>query len=479
MVESKISPAAKVKSGDGLPPELDGGLPLVGHALEFYRNPVALLRRGREQFGDVFCLRLAGKRVAVFTGPKANAAFFKAPEDQLSAKDAYRFTVPIFGKGIVYDATPEVMSEQMEFIIPALQEERLQAYARFMAEEAEQYFAQWGEEGQADLLVAANELTVFIASRCLIGHEFRADLTTIFARLYHDMEGGINLLAFLNPYLPLPSFWRRDRARRRMGELISEIVAKRRASGAPGQDFLQTFMDSRYSNGRGLSDDEMTGLLLALIFAGQHTSSVLATWTGLLLLQNPEFLPPILRELESVFGDGAEMSLPKLRSLVRLERAMKEAERLRPPFVVLARKVLRDFEYNGYRVPAGDLAMVSPAISHCISEYFGDPDRYDPDRFAPGREEDRKDFYAMITFGGGRHRCVGSVFAHQQIKVIWSILLRRFELELVNQHYPPDYSTFVAGPRSPCLIRYRRKPSRGMVVPAGVSPVVQKLCPHG
>ena len=60
------------------PPELSGGLPWLGHALEFRRNPVALLGRGRARFGDVFSFRLAGSRVTALTGPRAQAAFFQA-----------------------------------------------------------------------------------------------------------------------------------------------------------------------------------------------------------------------------------------------------------------------------------------------------------------------------------------------------------------------------------------------------------------
>ena len=438
-----------------LPPDLRGGLPLVGHAVEFRRDPVGLLARGRRQFGEIFSFPLAGKHVTVLTGPAANEAFFHAGDDQLSAREAYQFTVPIFGKDIAYDATPAMMSEQLGLLFPALRDQRLQAYARFMAEEADRYFEQWGESGEVDLPAAMNELTVFIASRCLIGHEFRQRLSAEFAELYHDLEGGLNLLAFFQPRLPQPTFKRRDRARVRMAELISQIIAERRASGREGEDFLQTLMTARYSDGRALSDDAITGLLLTVIFAGQHTSAVLATWTGVLLLQHPRYLPPILREQHDVFSGGRDMSLDALRRLAALERAIKEAERMRPPLVMLMRKILRDFEYREYSAPAGGLAMVSPAVSHRLPEVFHDPERYDPDRFAPGREEDRQSSYRLIGFGGGKHRCIGLTFAYQQVKVIWSILLQRFELELVEAHHLPDYSTFVVGPRRPCLIRYR------------------------
>ncbi len=452
-----VAESAAVGSRRSRPPSLPGGLPWLGHALEFRRNPVAFLLRGRERLGDVFAFRLAGTRVTALTGLSAQAAFFQAPEDQLSARAAYRFMVAVFGKGVVYDASAEDMDAQIGFLLPALRDERLRAYARVMQEEAEAYVERWGDRGEVDLPVAMNELTVFIASRCLVGGEFRRAVTEEFARLYHDLEGSVNLLTFLLPRLPLPSARRRDRARTRMAALISRIVADRRARGVEAEDFLQSLMSARYPDGRVLGDDQITGLLLATVFAGQHTSAVLASWTGVLLLEHSAHLTRVLEEQREVFDPGGEMTLEALRQLVTLERCLKEAERMHPPLILLMRRVLRDFTVGEHLVPAGELALVSPAAAHRIPEVFPDPDRFDPDRFAPPRQEDRRHRHALIGFGGGHHRCIGSTFAYQQVKAIWSVLLQRFELTLVRHGHAPDYSTFVPAPRAPCLVRYRRR----------------------
>jgi sterol 14alpha-demethylase len=439
------------------PPEVPGGLPFLGHALEFHRNPVRFLQRGRERFGEIFCFLLAGHRVAVLTGPRANEAFFRASSDQLSARDAYQFTVPIFGKDVAYAASEDRMAEQLDLITPALSERRLRTYVDYIREEVESYIAPWGDEGTVDLVALGNELTVFVASRCLIGREFRQNLSAEFAHLYHDLEGGLNLVGFFWPRLPLPAFKRRDRARARMVEVISRIIAERKASGVEGEDFLQTLMTARYADGAGLSDDNITGLLLTLIFAGQHTSAVLAAWVGVELLRHPDFLARVREEQDLVLGTTDRLSFDALRQMVLLERGVKETERLHPPLILLMRKIRRDFFYRHYRMPAGWLAMVSPAVSNRLAEVFREPDRYDPDRYAPGRAEDKKARFSQITFGGGRHACLGMIFAYLQVKTIWSVLLQRFELELLHPNPEPNYATFVVGPRPPCLMRYRRK----------------------
>src|SRR5699024_4340427 len=107
---------------------------------------------------------------------------------------------------------------------------------------------------------------------CLLGKEFREELTTEFSEVYYDLERSIVPLVYISPNLPLPVFRRRDRARARLGEMVSRIVERRKRSGFEGEDFLQTLMEARYKDGTKLSDHEITGMLVAAMFAGHHTS---------------------------------------------------------------------------------------------------------------------------------------------------------------------------------------------------------------
>ena len=437
-------------------PRLTGGLPWFGHAPAFRRDPVGLLERGRAEHGDIFRFRLCGRTVYALLSPACHEAFFRAPSDQLDAREAYRFTVPIFGDDVAYAVAPEIMEEQMRLLHPALGYDAMQSYAGYMAEEVERFADRLGPEGEIDLLLAMNELTVFIAGRCLIGPEFRDRISSEFAKLYRALEGGINLVAFIAPRFPSAANLRRDHARRRIAALMGAVIADRRRRLVSQDDFLDVLVSAKYRSGEGLSDDTITGLLLTVLFAGQHTSAVMATWLGILLLQHPEELERVRREGDQLFGNEAP-PLAVLKRLLRLEYCLKETERLHPPLIILMRTVRRAFAVGGITLPAGSLALVSPAVSHRLPEIFADPMRFDPDRFAPPRDEDRATPFSLIGFGGGPHRCIGLAFAHQQIKVIWSLLLRRFEFKLIDREPRPDYATFVVGPRAPCRVRYRRR----------------------
>ena len=103
-------------------PELAGGWPLIGHLRDFLQDPVSMLSRGWREHGELVRFRLGPRDCVLFTGPEAHDAYFRAPEEQLDAKAVYQFTVPIFGRGVAYDAAPEIMDQQLGFLYPALRE---------------------------------------------------------------------------------------------------------------------------------------------------------------------------------------------------------------------------------------------------------------------------------------------------------------------------------------------------------------------
>ena len=201
-------------------PALAGGWPLLGNLPEFQRDPVAMLSRGWREHGDLFRFRLGPRKFVLFTDPEAHDFYLRAPEDQLDAKPVYRFTVPIFGRGVAYDTAPEIMAEQLGFLFPALREAAMRKFALIMFDETKRFADSLGAEGEINLPHAMNELTVKIASRCLIGQEVRDRVDSGFAEAYHELQNSINTLGFFLPRLPTPAHRSRDWARRKVAELF-------------------------------------------------------------------------------------------------------------------------------------------------------------------------------------------------------------------------------------------------------------------
>ena len=447
-------PAASGKE----PPKMPGALPIFGHMLSFGKNPFQYMMTLRNTLGEIGEFRMFHQKMVLMTGPEANEAFFRAADAQLDQSQAYKIMTPIFGKGVVFDAPPHKKDQQLKMLMPVLRDKPMRGYAQVIVQEVEQMVADWGDSGEIDILEFMKELTIYTSSHCLLGDEFRYELNEEFAKIYHDLEKGVNPLAFVFPYLPLPVFRRRDKARVRLQELVTGIIAKRAQKTEKSEDAFQLLIDSKYDDGSHLSAHEITGMLIGTIFAGHHTTAGTAAWTLLELARRPEQLNLVLKELDTHFGVDGEVTFQSLREIPALESTIKEVLRLHPPLIFLIRKVMKDFHFKGYTVKAGKYVCASPRVSHRIADVFPDPEKFDPDRYSEARQEDAKPF-SWIAFGGGKHKCTGNAFAMLQLKAIFSILLRRYTFELIDDkdNYQDDFTQMVVQPVSPCRVRYKKR----------------------
>lgn len=98
--------------------------------------------------------------------------------------------------------------------------------------------------------------------------------------LFRGIDNGMDLISVFFPYIPIPANRRRDKARVKLTEIFSEIVRSRKISNRVEEDVLQNLIDSKYKDGRPTAEAEVAGLIIALLFAGKHTSSYTSTWTG-------------------------------------------------------------------------------------------------------------------------------------------------------------------------------------------------------
>jgi sterol 14-demethylase len=422
------------------PPPAVRGLPLVGNLLEFRRDHVGIFERAYRDHGPVFSIRLGPQRGVVLIGPEYHRFFFSEVDRKLSVPELYRFVVPMFGEVVMAERDGDTRRGQVQLMQSAFQGRRLTRYEETMAEETHAWLDRLGRSGTFEVWDELEGLSMRIAAATLMGPEVRARIDD-FRPLLVDLARGMEFV--LPPNLPLPRFRRRDRARVALTEMIRPILAARRAAPGGSADFLQTLVDDpSLANGSG-DDQKLAGMALCTIFTGYITTAALMSWSLVLLLQHPPYLEAVLGELDG--GDGAR--------LPRLDRAIKEAVRLRPVMSHYARTNAEEYELDGYRIPKGWLTMLCPAVAHRLPHVFADPDRYDPDRFAPGRAEDRQP-NALIGFSGGFYRCPGSAFGTSEIRVALAGLLERFTLELVDRDPAPAFDLGVTRPGSPCRVRY-------------------------
>ncbi|KAF8669289.1 hypothetical protein HU200_051623 [Digitaria exilis] len=438
------------------PPPVSPGVPLLGDLPALLiKGPLELIRDRYTRLGSVFTVRLFHLKLTFLVGPDVSSHFYQGLDSEINQDEVSQFTIPTFGPGVAFDVDYATRHEQFRFFGDAMKPAMLRTYAELMVHEVESHFARWGASGTVDLKQEMEHVVTMITSRCLLGAAVREKMFGEVGTLLRDLNDGMRLVTILFPRLPITAHRRRDAARARLGEIFTDI-----------DDMLQCLIDSRYKDGRATTETEVVSMLVSALFAGQHNSSSAATWTGARLLTHAKHLRAAVEEQARVVvaRHGGRVDHAVLLEMDTLHRCVKEALRLHPPAMMLLRHARRSFAVRDpadgkeYEVPKGH-AVASPLVIHNrLPHVYEEPDKYDPDRFGPRRAEDRAGgALAYASFGAGRHLCVGEAFAYMQIKVIWSHLLRNFEMELVSPFPKTDWNVVMPGPKGKVMVSYKRR----------------------
>jgi len=373
---------------------------------------------------------------------------------------------PPFGKGIIYDAPDEKFQEERKFLGSCLSVQCFNHYVPIIEMEVNEYVDEfWNKDSdEVDFSAAISEIIIRTSTHCLQGPEIRAQVSQGYAQYMEDIDHALSILAFFYPYLPLPSFKKRNDARRQIGAIVKKILKTRRenpGSIPPESDLLEYMSRQSYkSTGKPVSDDEIAGFCVAMMLAGQHTSNITSSWLAILLLTDQKALNAVIEEQKAVLDGDTKLSHEHLKKMDILGASIKETLRLRPPIILIWRKAMQEFRYKEWVIPKNTLVCVSPASYPRLSDdVYTEPIKFDPHRFLEPRNEDKKKPCSYMAFSLGKHACIGEKFAYLQIKTIWSVLLRRFDLKLVGEvkDYPVDKKSMLAGPVGPVKLAYQRK----------------------
>jgi len=304
-------------------------------------------------------------------------------------------------------------------------------------------------------------IIISTASRCLLGDEVRDFLSPAeFAKMFQALDKGINPLTLFFPSLTfLPGATARDAARTRIFTVFKEIIKARRSNpDVDRDDTLELLINAKYKNGQSIPDDHICGILLGGLFAGEHTSSVTSTWTLLNILQNPDVLKKVMKEQAEVFAENQTLTYDKIKKMKFLLCCMKESVRINPPLMLLFRVNKKDKKLDdGKIIPAGNMIFLSPTHTHHMEEIYKDADSFKPERWELEKLEQEKFTYGNLSFGHGRHKCIGENFAQLQVTSILSVLLRKVKIVPCGKLPSVNDTSLVVGPQQEeCCVTFEK-----------------------
>jgi cytochrome P450 len=399
------------------------------------RNPVQVLSKYTEDFGDTFRFYIGGLKEAIVTiDPvviqhvlKTNAENYQKSEIQVKRMGHF------LGKGLL-TTHGEAWRTQRRLIQKGFDRKQLDALSSIMQDSLADSLRDFDRQiggGPVDIYPHLMKMTFAMVARSLFGARLKDEDIDLVSHTICTVQEFIvrqTLEPYLNPYFAASGELRRHEEMRARADSVLMAYIKQRRGQEPGHDLLQTLMDARYSDGEGMSDELVLSESMQLLVAGHETSSNGLSWLLYLLSSRPDCLERVRQEFDSVLGD-APLSHPDVLKLEFTTQVIQEGLRLYPPFWMIDRMAVADDRAGEIDIPQGSMVIVHVYGAHHAQRYWESPENFEPERFTKANEKLRKPF-TYLPFGGGPRGCIGGNYAMLQMLMILSDLLRRYDLHL-------------------------------------------------
>jgi len=400
--------------------------------------------------------KIAGRERILITEPSLIHEALVRNADALSkGEDVRRALGPALGQGLL-TADGGHWRWQRQSVAPAFRHEKLLGLLPAMVSAAERTRERWLASGSGAAINIGREMmhtTFDIIVETMMSGPGSIDVARVEQGItdYLKPTGWVFALSILNApdWLPYPGRRKAMEAAAYLRSAIIHMIAERRRSGEVCEDLVGLLLAAADpESGRTMTDEEIADNLLTFVTAGHETTALGLAWTFLLLARHPEHEARVIAEIDEVTG-GEAVRPEHVSRLAYTRQVFSEAMRLYPPAPIITRTAVQPFPLSGLMVPEGAVIIVPIHAVHHHASIWENPERFDPERFAPDQAKARHR-YAYMPFGAGPRICIGSAFATMEAVAILAVLLRAVRLRSLSGEMPK--------PRMKVTLRPRQEP---------------------
>ncbi|XP_031501274.1 cytochrome P450 72A397-like [Nymphaea colorata] len=312
--------------------------------------------------------------------------------------------------------------------------------------------------GELDVWKEFQNLTGDVISRTAFGSNYEEG-RQIFQM--QKEQAGLVLQAFAKLYIPGLRFLptkdnkRRKELNRKVESLLNNIIEKRekeiQLGIAKNDDLLGILLESNkkhHEDGeKGMTRDEVIEECKLFYFAGQETTSVLLTWTMVLLAKYTSWQMRAREEVLQVCGKDIP-SFDSLSHLKTVTMILNEVLRLYPPATFMIRHAYKTMKLGDLTLPEGVRLVLPLLLIHHDSKLWGDDaEEFKPERFSEGIASASKNQLAFFPFGWGPRVCIGQTFALIEAKMALAMILQRFSFELSSTYVHAPHQIITLQPQ--------------------------------
>lgn len=445
------------------------GLPLLGSMLQWRDRPIDFVLRMRDTYGGVVRVQLGPTTMHILSDPEAVSHVLTTNNKNYRRGTVYEQFKLFMGSGLLTTDGEDWRDHRRAVSSPFLKNS-VAAVVPSIVAVTNQILDEWEEKAESgqpvDLLAEMMRLTLQTLSRAL----FSYDISPSVGQLKYIVDVGIDIMfkhGYITEMLPEWVPTSRNRTVKKNRAYLHQMAADIRASYATtGKGHLVELMEAAKDPGTGesWSDERIRDEILTIYLAGHETTATGLFWTLASIADQPEVGERLDEEIGRVLG-GEAPDAGTVDKLDYVRMVVDESLRLHPPIWGYPRDAIETDTVCGYEIPAGSSLLLSPLAAQHNPEFWPEPFRFDPERFAAGAVRERPRF-AYFPFGGGARMCVGNLMALLEMQIVTAMVNQRFQLSLDSGRYPRYGDSLISLRPDEVLVRLRSRRPSATTVPA-------------
>jgi cytochrome P450 len=427
------------------PPLAPGASPVLGHLIQFKKNPLKFFLKCSKEMGTIYKIKLLNKEYVVVNHPDAVRHVLVNNVKNYSRRKSYAFLQELLGDGLL-TSEGEGWKKQRRLTQPVFSKDQLHGLMNQMDHSIQDFFdSHWNKNGTIDLEQSLNILTLQILTQSIVYSPDR----NYFHKVQFDLHDALtymtskrfNALKFLSQ-LPSKKKRKGKAAIKNVKAVVEDIIESRAQSQSmKHNDLLEMLMSTKDAEtGESLDKKALLDEVMTMFVAGHDTTAAALTWTIYLIQQNKNVLNVMLEELDSHWNNET-INVESLNALVYMKMVIQEAMRLLPPVWAFGRKAKEVDFIMGFEVRKGQSVNMPIYAIHRHPDFWEKPNEFYPEHFLPEAVKQR-DKFAYMPFSLGQHRCIGEYFALMEIQMVLMRFYKSFKVELTSDE-PMEFTPLV------------------------------------
>lgn len=408
----------------------ENGLPLFGHSFKFMKNCNAMYDEMVAKYGSIFYSRYLGTKALNLLSPEGNEFVLLDRENNFSSRKAWNMPLKnLFPNGLMLRDGDDHRWHRRLMGAP-FKSSALSLYVEMMNPDISSSIDQWGEQQKLLFYPAIKQLTLDLAAKIFLGEsldEQSKDINKAFVDLVEASMVIVRIPMLGNKYQ------RGLQGRAFLEDYFKQRIASKRTSNH--SDMFAEICRVQAEDGSRFSEQDIIDHMIFLMMAAHDTTTSSLSSICYALATNPEWQDKLRQQIEQIGTES--LSYEQMPQFDLADLVLKEALRLYPPLPMIPRTAIKDCEFEGYKIKAGQQVHVSPYFTQRLADIWHKPDQFDPERFGKERGEDKQHRHAWIPFGGGAHKCLGLKFAELQIKLVLFHLLKNHQIDVRGGYKMP------------------------------------------